>query len=267
VLDALAVLVAIAAVLIAFRASRQHDRLVQSHSALLRERVAELDRFSGRVAHDILSPLDTIGFGLALLAPSSDARQQTYVARAQRALQSVQRLVGDLLTFARSGARPGAQAVCALDSVLAEVVADCEEQARAADVELIVPPAHGLELACSPGVATSIVQNLVRNAIKYMGNAPVRKVIVRAERAGAVARLEVEDTGPGIPAERQLTIFEPFIRGPHEEAGGIGLGLATVKRLVEAHGGSVTVRSQVGAGSVFRVDLPLAVNPPSISVA
>ncbi len=147
---------------------------------------------------------------------------------------------------------------CRLDAVLAEVAADCAALAREKEVGLRIEPATGLELACSAGVALSIVQNLVRNAIKYMGSSAVREVTVSTEIAGSMARLHVRDTGPGIPQSRQLTIFEPFIRGPHEDAGGIGLGLATVKRLVEAHGGRVSVSSQLGEGSIFRVDLPLA---------
>jgi signal transduction histidine kinase len=81
---------------------------------------------------------------------------------------------------------------------------------------------------------------------------------VRALTVSGVARLEVEDTGPGIPPELEATLFEPFVRGPHEQVTGTGLGLATVKRLVESHAGRVDVQSQPGAGTVFRIDLPLA---------
>jgi signal transduction histidine kinase len=97
----------------------------------------------------------------------------------------------------------------------------------------------------------------VRNAIKYMGARPTRKIVVRASPAGHFARLEVEDTGPGIPAEIKATLFEPFVRGPHEDVNGTGLGLATVKRLVESHGGRVGVESTLGAGTLFWVELPL----------
>jgi len=68
----------------------------------------------------------------------------------------------------------------------------------------------------------------------------------------------VEDTGPGIPVGLQKVVFDPFVRGPQEVADGTGLGLATVKRLAEAHGGRVGLQSTVGVGSVFWVELPLA---------
>ena len=78
-----------------------------------------------------------------------------------------------------------------------------------------------------------------------------------------VARLEVEDTGPGIPPEAQQTIFEPFVRVSPAKAAGTGLGLATVKRLVEAHGGRLGVQSKPDAGSLFWVELPLVSGDPA----
>jgi signal transduction histidine kinase len=88
---------------------------------------------------------------------------------------------------------------------------------------------------------------------------PVRRIIVRARPMGQLVRLEVEDTGPGIAPELQARIFDPFVRGEHSESSGTGLGLSTVKRLVESHGGSLGVRSAPGAGSLFWVELPVAV--------
>jgi signal transduction histidine kinase len=114
-----------------------------------------------------------------------------------------------------------------------------------------------MQVPCSQAVIASIVQNLVRNAIKYMGVRPVRRIVVRAKPAGPMARLEVEDTGPGIPVGLREAIFDPFVRGPNEQANGTGLGLATVKRLAEAHGGAVGVRTPSGGGALFWVELPL----------
>jgi hypothetical protein len=74
--------------------------------------------------------------------------------------------------------------------------------------------------------------------------------------ARAAARREVEDSGAGIPGESIRNIFEPFVRRPNAVGSGTGLGLATVKRLVESHGGTVAIRSELGAGSVFAVELP-----------
>src|SRR5262249_40495279 len=103
-----------------------------------------------------------------------------------------------------------------------------------------------------------IVSNLVRNAIKYMGDAKERIVRVRAVIDGSSLRIEVEDTGPGIAPQLHERVFEPYVQLQRGGArSGIGLGLATVKRLVIAHGGSLGIRSRLGAGSLFWVKLPI----------
>jgi signal transduction histidine kinase len=257
-LDAVATLVAGIAVVLAFRATRRHDELLDEHNALLTARVTELDRFAGRVAHDVVSPLGTIGTALALLGRSCDDHERTYIDRSQRAMRRVQQLVDDLLTFARSGARPNPDSECSLETVLPASMADCSDAAADKGIELVADAPRQLRVRCAPGVITSIVQNLVRNGIKYMGDRPVRRITVRASARGDVARIEVEDTGPGIPPEIRSTLFQPFVRGPREEAGGTGLGLATVKRLVESHGGHVGVSTSSGKGSRFWVEMPLA---------
>lgn len=255
-LDGFAVAIAACTVFVASRAARRHDQLMREHAALLTARVTELDRFAGRVAHDVLSPLGVIATGLSLLGRSADERGQTYVQRSQHALQRVQQLVEGLLTFARSGAHPDRSANCSVDVVLADVMPVWAEAAGEKGIELVVD-IQPVRVPCAPGVVTSIVQNLVRNAIKYMDVRPIRRIVVRTMAGDHTARIEVEDTGPGIPPEIQTTLFEPFVRGPHEQVTGTGLGLATVKRLVESHGGSITVKSNVGAGTVFLVELPL----------
>jgi signal transduction histidine kinase len=256
-LDALATVIALGTVLVAFRATRRHDRLVHEHSTLLAARVTELDRFAGRVAHDILNPLGAIAAGLSLLARSADERGRLYIERSQHAVHRVQQLVDGLLTFARSGAHPGPSSACSMDAVVENVVADCAQPAEEKGIELVVDVQQRARVPCAPAVVTSIGENLVLNAIKYMGTQPMRRIIVRTTAAGDVARLEVEDSGPGVPPDIQTTLFDPFVRGPHEHVNGTGLGLATVKRLVESHGGRVGVHSRVGAGSLFWVELPL----------
>ena len=259
-LNGLATLLAASGVVVAYRAARRHDRLAAQHELLLTARVTELDRFAGRVSHDVLSPLDIVATGLSLLRRSADERERTYIDRSQHAVQRVKHLVDGLLAFARS-AHPDPASSCAMDAVLADVVADCAEAAEEKGIELVVEVQRA-RVPCATGVVISIVQNLVRNAINYMGARATRRIVVRTSAAGGVARLEVEDSGPGIPPEIQTTLFEPFVRGPHEREKGTGLGLATVKRLVESHGGRIGVQSQVGAGSLFWVELPLLPDGP-----
>jgi signal transduction histidine kinase len=265
-LDAGASLVAMLAVWLAYRASKRHDALLQEHASVLNARVTELDTFAGRVAHDVLSPLGTIEVALALLGKSADERAQPYIDRSHRVLQRVQQLVEGLLAFARSGARPDASDRCAVDAVITMLASDLAEAAAEAGITLTVSVTAPVTVPCSIGVLTSVLQNLVRNAIKYMGPSPVRQITVRARTIGGMAHVEVADTGPGIPLELQRKIFEPFVRGSHDGVNGNGLGLATVKRLVESHGGRVGVTSAPGSGSVFWVQLPV-VPPPAAAAA
>jgi signal transduction histidine kinase len=257
-LDSVATAVALIGLVAAYRASRRHDMLLRNHSALLGARVHELDSFAGRVAHDVLSPLGTVATGLSLLSHSTDARGLTQIERSQRALNRVQQLVEGLLTFARSGARPDPTASCSSEAVLKAVVADSSDAAAHAGIELVVDAGPQPDVRCSTGVLASICQNLIANAIKYMGDRSPRRIVARTRRVGTNVRIEIEDTGPGIPVNLQKIVFETFVRGPHEVVGGTGLGLATVKRLVESHGGCVGLQSTVGVGSLFWVELPLA---------
>jgi signal transduction histidine kinase len=258
VLDALASAIAVSAALIAYRAAREHDRLLQQHNSLLSTRITELDRFAGRMAHDVLSPLDTIAITMGLVARHADSSAKQYIDRAHSALQRVRQLVEGLLAFARSGAKPGADEGCSLSEVLGPVTADAAHVAQEKGITLVVEPYPQMNVACSAAVLTSILQNLVCNAIKYMGEQKTRRVSVRAKRLNGRLGLEIEDSGPGIPEDLHSTIFEPFTRGRHQLNEGVGLGLATVKRLTDAHGGTVVLRSKVGVGTIFCVELPLA---------
>jgi signal transduction histidine kinase len=99
------------------------------------------------------------------------------------------------------------------------------------------------------------------NAAKYLADSSVRHIKVRAAEASGVVRIEVEDTGPGVPAGLEEAIFEPYVRAAGATQAGLGLGLATVRRLCTAHGGQAGVRSSPGRGSVFWITLPSA--PPA----
>jgi signal transduction histidine kinase len=108
-----------------------------------------------------------------------------------------------------------------------------------------------------------LLQNLVGNAIKY--GADGGAISISAEAAGKEVRIAVTDRGMGIPPAEQQRIFEPFYRTPGVIAAqiqGAGLGLSLVKRIVESHGGRVTLRSAPGVGSTFTVHLPAAVEEP-----
>jgi signal transduction histidine kinase len=263
-IDGIAVIVAAGAVLLAMRQLRRaaavrraDDAEREEREAGLRERNEALGQFAGRVAHDVLSPLSTTMLALDGLREShpDDKTVLRAAARGTAALQRVHILVDGLLEFSRAGGKPEAGARTELAPALADLVEELGAQAQDRDIALAVGALPAGEVACSPGVLTSITTNLIQNALKYMGDARDRRVVVDALDVGPRYRIEVTDTGPGIPAEQQRRIFEPYVQLARA-GGGIGLGLATVDRLVRAHGGTAGVRSQLGVGSTFWFELP-----------
>jgi len=260
ILETVALVAAAIAVALTLRSARRAEAVAERGRASLERRADELEAFAGRVAHDLLSPLMAIGLALDLAqrqgGEANGPTTRAALTRASGTLQRARAFVGDLLDFARAGARPPPGARAQVADVMREVVEQFEPIARESRVELCVEPVTPREVRCSPGVLTSLVSNLVQNAIKYVADSPERRVVVRELVSEDDVRVEVEDTGPGIPAAEQERLFEPFVRGREARAGGIGLGLATVRRLAEAHGGHSGVRSQPGAGSVFWFSVP-----------
>jgi signal transduction histidine kinase len=234
-------------------------RMVRRYARLMELRVTELEHFAGRVAHDIRSPLNSVALTLELSMrdPHFGEKMRSRLEVAGRTVQRIAQLVDGLLLFAIGGAPPPLEARADVQEVLSGIIEGMLPRAEESNIDLHAEPANG-SVGCTPGVLTSILANLVGNAIKYMGDTPVRSVSVRSCEVGSMIRIEVEDTGPGVPFELRQRIFDPYVRASTSNASGVGLGLATVRRLVEAHGGSVGVEGNSAGGSVFWVQLPKA---------
>lgn len=141
--------------------------------------------------------------------------------------------------------------------MVGELVTGLAADAKTCSVALTGNVPTTARVACSAGVLTSVLSNLARNAIRHMGDAPVRRVEIGADDVGRCWRIEVRDTGPGIPPGEERRIFQPYVQLVAGN-GGVGLGLATVERLVRAHGGDVGVISPVEGGALFWIELPRA---------
>jgi signal transduction histidine kinase len=221
-------------------------------------RVSELEHFAGRVAHDIRSPLSSVGMALELSKKDAHVEDKTRsrLDRASRTVQRTGQLVDGLLVFAVGGAPPLEGARADIQEVLSGVLEEMLPRAQEQDIDLHAEEVDKCSVACSPGVLTSLLANLIGNAVKYIGDASVRRVTVRAYCVGRMIRVEVRDTGPGVPPELRQRIFDPYVRAATSGVGGLGLGLATVRRLVEAHGGSAGVEGNSEGGSLFWFELP-----------
>jgi signal transduction histidine kinase len=234
-------------------------RVLRRYVQLERARASELDMFSRRVAHDVRSPLGTASLALEMAAKATrEPETRKLVDRGRRSLERVKQIVDALYDFAQASAQPQGGASSDAKAVVAGVVEELQAQAAKAGITLKLAVSQGeARTACQPGVLISIASNLVLNAIKFVAERPLRQIAVRLVDRRDEVCLEVEDTGPGIPAERRQLIFEPYVRDPTQaNKPGLGLGLATVKRLAETNGGRVGVESKLGEGSTFWVKLP-----------
>ena len=253
-LDALSVLLTVLAALLVYRFMRRYTRLVE-------DRAEELELFAGRVAHDVLSPLGAASLALSYLSEKArfdDPRAGRMLTLGRRSIERTRLIADDLLEFASAGARPDPAARADVRVVVAAVLDEARGLAEQRQIALVVDGVDVGSVRCSQGILSSLVSNLVRNAVKYVGVGPGKRVIVRARRQGPFTRIEVEDNGPGLPEAMEAAVFQPYVRVPGNDQPGIGLGLATVKRIAEAHGGRVGVRSVVGGGCRFAFELPTA---------
>jgi signal transduction histidine kinase len=151
--------------------------------------------------------------------------------------------------------------------VLEQVVEEARPTASEGQIKLELSSVDACWVGCDESILANLVANLVGNALKYMGTAPVREVSVRAVSFSHRIRIEVQDTGPGISTDAQKNIFRPYIRATSAAVPGLGLGLATVQRLTQALGGEVGVSSRQGSGSLFWVELPLGQAPENLAIA
>jgi len=221
--------------------------------------------FVANVSHELKTPLSAIkAYAETLrLGAIHDAEHNVqFVARIEEQADRLHQLIQDLLHLAR--VESGRRAFDIRDVSLGDVVERCvpvyRERARAKRLAFVIEsaPAVVVVRADDSGLET-ILDNLVGNALQY--TPPDGRVTVRYREEGNAAVLEVEDTGVGISPDDQERIFERFYRvdkARSSELGGTGLGLAIAKHLAQAFGGQVSVTSEVGKGSVFRVRLPLA---------
>lgn len=233
---------------------------LQAAKARVQEsRADEMEHFAGRVAHDIRNPLSTASLATEMLEDHvTEEHGRALVVRLQRSLKRAASITDGLLEFARAGASPEPGARTNVREAIDDLAAAVTQDASRGGIQLEIGPVAPVHVPCSPGVFASLLGNLVRNAMKYMGERDVRRIAVRGVDTGDTVRIEVSDTGPGIPEDVLPRLFEPYFRVGGKGHAGLGLGLPTVKKLAEGHGGCVGVESQLGKGTTFWVELPYA---------
>jgi len=247
----------------AFRALRTKQRDLEQAMARLEHANGDLEAFAGRIAHDLRTPLTPIALAASRLKRSPDETTVRLAQKIERSAGRASRMVEDLLAFSRMGRRPDESVTAPAAAIIRSTLDDFSEQVTADSVTLELNLDEEVRIQCSEALFRQVVGNLIGNALKFVRGRERRLLRIALRGTGARCELEVADSGPGIPAEAISQIFDPFYRAPNVEAPGSGIGLATVRRIVDAYGGSVTVESTAGEGATFRVTMPAATTEPA----
>jgi signal transduction histidine kinase len=247
--------------LIAFQVTRvlkRQEETITAQLAELNRRNQELDSFASRVAHDLVAPLSPLKGYLTLARRGAQSENvKELLTQAESSTARMTELVEALLNFCRAGkTREGATGE--LDTAVTTILLEVSQAAALAGVKLERNLQPRVVVKCPPQLLQSIAQNLLSNAVKYSAGRPDARVSVSVARSGHEAVLSVTDNGPGMNPASLALLFQPFFRAPEmRSTPGHGLGLATTKRLVDAHGGTIAVESKEGRGTTFTVRLPL----------
>ena len=234
------------------------EHRVQERTAKLRESIGELEAFSYSVSHDLRAPLRAMrGFARILL---TDYRQQlrgegaTYLEKISEGAKRMDELIQDVLTYTQIVRAEVKIEPVDLDQLVRQVLVTYPHlAAHAASIEIVgtLPVVMG-----NAASVTQCVSNLLGNAVKFVAPGVTPRVRIWSEPRDSKYRIWFQDNGIGIDnklLDRIFGIFERGTQGPNYE--GTGIGLAIVKKAVERIGGSVGVKSQLGQGSSFWIEL------------
>ncbi|MBK8173727.1 MAG: PAS-domain containing protein [Rhodospirillales bacterium] len=223
-------------------------------------------RFLAAASHDLLQPLNAARLFVTTLSERPLAeREQEFVAHIDRALESVEALLGTLLDISKLDA--GAVTTEKTDFIIGDLLTSLAEEytpmAHKAGLELVVVPSSCVVRSDSALLAR-VLRNFLSNAIRYTVSG---RILLGCRRHSRAVRIETWDTGPGIPEHAREEIFEEFHQLAHRDRPGeksFGLGLAIVKHICRVLNHPAGVRSRLGKGSMFFIELPVGSTPQAI---
>jgi signal transduction histidine kinase len=259
-----------------FLAAMASEGSIAIENAMAYRALGQLDEMKSHfvlmVTHELRSPVSVIRSLLRTMTAgyvgTLTDEQRDIIGRALHRADFLQALIDDLLDLAAGKNELGLKeerTAVRLDEILRQVVERFETAARENRIELEygVPIDGAVTVYAGAEGLDRIFNNLISNAVKYTPSGG--RVSVTLSLTEGSARVEVADTGIGIPEESLEHLFEEFYRAPNAKAQikeGTGLGLAITKDLVTRYGGQITVQSRLGQGTTFVVTLPLSPEPP-----
>ena len=238
---------------------KRSDMELQALNQKLTAANKELESFSCSVAHDLRSPLRAIdGFSQALLedySASLDAQGREYLARAREGVQRMAQMIDDLLKLARLGYAPMVSQAVDLSVLAGEAAAELRKSQPGREAEFVLAP--GLVAAGDPVLLRSVMRNLLDNAWKFTAKKPRARIEFGAVEVDGARAFFVRDDGAGFDMAYAAKLFGTFQRlHTVTEFPGTGIGLATVRRIIQRHGGRVWAEGAVGQGATFYFTLP-----------
>jgi signal transduction histidine kinase len=240
---------------------RQRTAQVETANKRLRSEIAEKEDFLRAVSHDLNAPLRNIaGMATMLLMKHRERFDDDVVHRLERIQKNVEvetDLIAELLELSRIKTRRQKVEPVNLDALVEDIGDVLEEDLRSKQITLTIDTPLPVVEAERPRMR-QVFQNLIDNAIKYMGDGPVREIHVGCTVRHEEAEFYVRDTGIGIEPEDLDKVFFVFRRGKSatvQAVAGKGIGLASVKSIVETYEGTIWVESAPGKGTTFRFTL------------
>ena len=227
------------------------------------ERMASVGRLAAGVAHEIGNPIAAI-MGMHDLIEDAGTPEETradFLKRMRKETERINVVVRDLLDYARPEIEPpsGCIALADVNEVTADALALVRPQKEWKGIEVHAEIADGLQVHVSPQRLTQVLLNLLLNAAAALGerpDRPARALTVRASLSSeSIARIEVEDNGPGVPVDLRERIFDPFVT-TKDVGSGTGLGLAVCRSIIEGAAGRIYVDADYTGGARFVVELP-----------
>jgi signal transduction histidine kinase len=224
----------------------------------LSSEIAEKEDFLRAVSHDLNAPLRNIsGMATMLLMKSRDKFDDDIIHRLERIQKNVEAetdLIAELLELSRIKTRRQKMEPVNVVELVSDIEAMLEEDLRTRGISLVVDNTLPT-VNCEKARLRQVFQNLIDNAIKYMGDGATREIHVGCTAGTTETEFYVRDTGIGIDAEDLGKVFHVFRRGKNTAAANIpgkGVGLASVKSIIETYNGTIWVESELGKGSTFR---------------